>query len=81
MVKTSVQEAATAAKEGIEELQLKRDLGAAYRDLGRATFELVEKGELGHGELDAAVERVRSLAAELEAARAKGAEEPPATAE
>jgi hypothetical protein len=79
-VKANVQEAATAAKEGIEELQLKRDLGSAYGDLGRAVFDLVDKGELANPALDAPVERVRSLRAELEAARTKS-EEAPATAE
>ena len=66
-VKANVQEAATMAKEGIEELQLKRDLSSAYGDLGRATHELVDKGELSHTDLEPILARVRKLKAELAA--------------
>jgi hypothetical protein len=79
-VKANVQEAATMAKEGLEELQTKRDLSAAYGDLGRAAFDLVERGELSHQELEAILVRVRKLKAELASAKQQdgSTDEPPA---
>lgn len=38
---------------------LQQDLKNAERDLGRATFALVERGEIDHPELTAVAERVR----------------------
>ena len=65
-VREQAEQAAVKAREGMEELQTKRELGQAYGDLGRTAFELVERGELSHVELNAGVERVRSLKAQLE---------------
>ena len=36
----------TKTKEGVEDVQTKRDLGTAYGDLGKKTFELADAGEL-----------------------------------
>jgi hypothetical protein len=63
--KAAAEQAATRAKEGIDEVQTKRELGQAYEALGQRTFELVESGEISNPALDAAVERVRTLKAEL----------------
>ena len=60
---------ATKAREGIEDLQTRQELSRAYSDLGRTVVELVEKGEVTHPELTAAVEKIKSLKAELEAAK------------
>jgi hypothetical protein len=54
-------------REGIEDLQTKQALSRAYNDLGRTTVELVEKGELTHPQLTAAVDEIKKLKAELEA--------------
>lgn len=59
---------ATRAREGIEDLQTRQALSRAYNDLGRTTVELVDKGELTHPQLTAAVEEIKQLKAELEAA-------------
>jgi hypothetical protein len=59
---------ATRAREGIEDLQTRQALSRAYNDLGRTTVELVDKGELTHPQLTAAVEEIKQLRAELEAA-------------
>jgi hypothetical protein len=59
---------ATRAREGIEDLQARQALSRAYNDLGRTTVELVDKGELTHPQLTAAVEEIKQLKAELEAA-------------
>lgn len=60
---------ATRAREGIEDLQTRQELSRAYSDLGRTTVDLVEKGEVTHPELTAAVEKIKSIKAELEASK------------
>jgi hypothetical protein len=74
---------ATRAREGIEDLQTRQELSRAYSDLGRTTVDLVEKGEVTHPELSAAVEKIKSLKAELEATKAadQSAAEPSAPSE
>jgi hypothetical protein len=82
--KAAAEQAAAKAKEGVEDVQQKRGLGQAYGELGRATFELVESGELSHPQLEPIVERIRALSETEEAADAspaaieEGDEAPPA---
>jgi hypothetical protein len=64
--KQAAEQAATRAKEGVEEVQTKRELGQAYGDLGKSVFELVENGEISDPRLDAAVEKIRTLKAKLD---------------
>ena len=52
-------------KEGVEDLQTKRELSQAYGDLGRKTAELVESGAISHPELRRLVERIGELEAQL----------------
>jgi hypothetical protein len=61
--KQAAEQAAAKAREGVEDVQAKRDLGQAYNELGKAAFELIESGELSHTGLDAAAERVRAAQA------------------
>ena len=42
-------------------MQIKVDLSAAYDELGKAAFELIESGELEHEKLDAPAAKVREL--------------------
>jgi hypothetical protein len=79
--KQAAEQAAAKAKEGVEDVQTKRELGQAYGDLGRTAYELVSSGELSHPRLDRGVERVRALLAKAEAADAApayDASQPPA---
>jgi len=76
--KQAAEQAATRAKEGVEEVQTKRELSQAYGELGKSVFELVENGELSDPRLDASVEKIRTLNAKLEA---EGGEAEPAAAE
>ena len=46
--KAAAEQAAARAKEGVHEVQTKRELGQAYDELGRKVLELVESGELTH---------------------------------
>lgn len=65
-VKAGAEQAATRAKEGVQDVQTKRELSQVYHDLGERTFELVDKGELHHPELDELAAKVRELQAQLE---------------
>ena len=72
--KAAAEQAAATVKEGVEDVQLKREIAQAYGDLGKTTFELVESGELSHPQLEPLVEKVRTL-------NAKAAGEEPVPAE
>jgi multidrug resistance efflux pump len=67
---------ATKAREGIEELQTRQELSRAYSDLGRTTAELVESGAISHPDVNAAVEKIKALKADLAAAEAAESGEP-----
>jgi outer membrane murein-binding lipoprotein Lpp len=63
--KQAAEQAAAKAKEGVEEVQTKRELSQAYSELGKSVFELVEAGEISDPRLDAAVEKIRTLNTKL----------------
>jgi hypothetical protein len=78
--KAAAETAAAKAKEGVEDVQTKRELGQAYADLGKTTFELVEAGELSHARLGPFAERIRELHEKVgtEEDRAPESTQPPA---
>jgi BMFP domain-containing protein YqiC len=82
--KQAAEQAATKAKEGVEDVQTKRELNAAFGDLGTKTFELVDAGGLAKPELDELVAKIRTLKAKLaeddapESAEAPASTGPPA---
>ena len=59
--KAAAGQAAVKAKEGVEDIQARLDLGQAYNDLGKAAFELIESGKIAHPDLDAPAGKVRAL--------------------
>jgi hypothetical protein len=59
--KAAAEQAATKAKEGVEDVQTKRDLSVSYGELGKVTYRLVESGELSNPELTTLVEKIRTL--------------------
>jgi hypothetical protein len=65
-IKENIQETATMAREGIGDLQTKRELGQAYGELGRKAFDLLESGALQSPELQAQADAVRALKKQLE---------------
>jgi hypothetical protein len=65
--KAAAEQAAAKAKEGVEDVQTKREVSQAYGDLGRLTFKLVETGELANPELDALIDKIRTLEAKASA--------------
>jgi hypothetical protein len=59
--KAAAEQAATKAKEGVEDVQTKRELSQAYNELGKTAFELAESGDISHPRLEAIVQRIRAL--------------------
>jgi hypothetical protein len=64
--KAAAETTAAKAKEGVEDVQTKRELTQAYGELGRTAFELVEAGELSHDRLTLLVDKIRALAPKTE---------------
>jgi len=71
--KQAAEQAAAKAKEGVEDVQQKRELAQAYNELGRTTFELLESGEISHPTLGATAARIRELNEKLAASPAGAA--------
>jgi hypothetical protein len=67
-------------REGVEDLQQKRELSATYDELGRKAAELVESGAISHPDLTPLVDKANELKAAL-AAAPEASEEAPAAAE
>ena len=59
--KAAAGQAAAKAKEGVDDVQTKRELSQAYNDLGKTTYELIAGGDIAHPQLDVAAEKIRSL--------------------
>lgn len=89
--KAAAEQAAAKAKEEYDDLQLKRELSQAYNALGKASYELIESGELAHEKLEEQAAKIRALheksatnhdeatdSAEAEPSEAIDAPEPPA---
>lgn len=62
--KQAAGQATGRAREEFAEVQTRRDLDKAYKELGETTFTLVDAGEVTHEQLAAAVDRIRTLRAE-----------------
>lgn len=65
-VKKGAGQAAAAAQDQVSELQTKNELVKTYELLGKKTFELVDKKEIKHRDLNDAVKKIRDLRAKLE---------------
>ncbi len=59
--KAAAVEATAKAKEGVEDVQLKRELSQAYNELGKIAFELVESNDITHPKLATVAEKIRAL--------------------
>jgi len=82
--KAAAEQAATKAKEGVQDVQTKRELSQAYHELGQKTHALVSSGVVSHPELAALAEKINALKAQAEeegepvgAASTPSAEPPP----
>src|SRR5579864_3410013 len=59
--KAAAVEATAKAKEGVEDVQLKRELSQAYNELGKVAFELLDGNEISHPKLETVAEKIRAL--------------------
>ena len=64
--KTAAGQAATKAREGVEDVQARKELHTAYVDLGKRAFELIEAGTITSDELAPLADRVREQKAKLD---------------
>ena len=67
--KAAAEQAAAKAKEGVEDVQTKRELSQAYNELGKATYELVGSGEVSNPRFDATVAKIKALTGEARGGR------------
>ena len=66
-VKTQAEQTAAKAREGVHDVQARRELSQAYAEFGKVAFELAERNEISHAELAPGTQRIRDLRAEAEA--------------
>ena len=59
--KAAAVEATAKAKEGVEDVQLKRELSQAHNELGKIAFELLESHDISHPKLETVAEKIRGL--------------------
>ena len=64
-LKEGAEQATNRARESVQETQLRHDLAEAYRELGRATFALLEQGVLEDKRLTSGAEQIRELEGQL----------------
>ena len=64
-VKSGAQQAASKSREELQEIQTKRELNQVYGELGQKLFEIAERGEAVHPELQGLVDRARETKARL----------------
>jgi hypothetical protein len=79
--KAAAEQAANRAKEGVEEVQSKRNLSHTYEELGRTAFDLIEEGQISHERMTGLADEIRKLrdatAGEPVAGAAASSEPPP----
>jgi hypothetical protein len=61
--KAAAEQMKAKAQEGVEEVQVKKELAQAYWDLGHKAHDLASAGSLSHPELDPLVRRIDELLA------------------
>jgi hypothetical protein len=65
--KAAAEQAAAKAKEGVEDVQTKRELSQAYNDLGKTAFELIESGDISHPRLETSAGKIREITEKMAA--------------
>ena len=63
-VKEQAEQTAARARDGVEDMQAKRELSQAYTELGKTAFALLERGEISHPELNPPAAHIRELSAD-----------------
>jgi hypothetical protein len=62
--KAAAEQAATKAKDSVDEVQTKRSLSHAYEELGKTAFELIDSGAISHERLSGHADEIRRLQAQ-----------------
>jgi hypothetical protein len=70
--KAAAEQVRARAQEGVEEVQVRKELAQGYWDLGHKAYELASAGTLSHPELDPLVQRMSELLARDEAGESAG---------
>lgn len=74
-VKQNVTDTVGMARDGlgeVKDLRDKREVTHMYGDLGKKAFELMQRGELAHPELDADAKEIRRTLADIEYIKGTG---------
>jgi hypothetical protein len=58
--KAAAQEGVAKAKEGVDDVQAKREQTQAYGELGKETYRLIEAGEISHPALEELAAKIRA---------------------
>jgi len=72
--KAAAEQAAARAKEGVDDVQTKRELSQAYGDLGKTAYELIAAGDLTDSRLEAGAAKIRGLREKTDGSSAPEAE-------
>ncbi|MGZ4415057.1 MAG: hypothetical protein ACXVRZ_11905 [Gaiellaceae bacterium] len=73
--KAAAEQAAAKAKEGVDDVQTKRELGQAYNDLGKTAYELIVGGDIADPRLEEGAQKIRTLRERVEGGGAPPAPE------
>ena len=64
--KATAEQAASKAKDGVEDVQAKRELTQSYGELGKVAHRLAARGDITHAELTPLVEKITELEARVQ---------------
>src|SRR3954447_19963699 len=78
--KEAAEQAATKAKQGVDDVQSKRDASQGYSELGKETYRLIEAGEISHRALDEIAAKIRAAEADAPAPAAEAPAQAPEAA-
>jgi hypothetical protein len=70
--KAAAQQATEKAKEGVSDVQTKREIGQTYDELGKKAYELSTSGAISHPEIAELVTKIDELKAKLEEDESSG---------
>ena len=76
--KQAAGQAAAKAREGVEDVQQKRELSQAYNELGKTAFDLIESGEISHSALASKIAEIHALKEKIAESPAEAAPSPAA---
>jgi hypothetical protein len=79
--KAAAEQAAAKAKEGVDDVQTKRELSQAYSELGKTAYELVKSDQVSHAQLAPLAEKISGLLAKSNGAAPAPADEPDGSSE